>query len=192
MEEIIGCCFGRLTVVNSEGQSCNCLCSCGNRMTTTRWKLIGGHTKSCGCLRSELSAERLRTHGRSKTPVWYVWQGMHSRCRDPGNTSYTRYGAAGVSVCERWGSFENFIRDIGERPEGMTLERRDSSKGYSPDNCYWATHKQQALSRRTTRWVTHDGKTLCLKDWAEMLGMPYLKLYKRHVVRGLPFTEAIK
>lgn len=131
-------------------------------------------------------------HGQAKTSIWNIWQSMIGRCTQKGHTSYPRYGALGVTVCERWmGSFENFLADMGERPEGLSIERVGGAKVYGPTTCIWADAKTQALSRNTTRWITHDGETLCLKDWAAKVGMPYLKLYKRVVYRGIPFATAI-
>lgn len=118
---------------------------------------------------------------------------MNSRCYQPKHTSYPRYGGAGVTVCNRWrASYLDFLFDMGERPTGLSIERIGGAKEYAPENCVWATAKTQALSRSTTRWVTHEGKSLCLKDWAKEVNIPYLKLYKRYVTLRWDFSRATK
>ena len=187
--------FGRLTVVSEiagPGQKkWKCQCSCASEVTVSQGHLNSGHTKSCGCLMVDVTVARSTKHGKHGTRTYQSWTSMIARCYYRGSTSYPRYGAVGISVCDRWkGSFVNFLEDMGEAPEGKTLERVDGALVYSPENCVWATPREQALSRKTTRWYTHDGKTLCLKDWAKEVGMPYLKLYKR-IARGWSFEEAI-
>ena len=90
-------------------------------------------------------------HGMSRTPVYRAWCGMHSRCSNPNRDNFERYGGRGITVCERWRTFDNFYEDMGERPEGLTLERVDNDKGYSPDNCIWADRMQQQRNQRISR-----------------------------------------
>jgi hypothetical protein len=113
---------------------------------------------------------------------------MHDRCRRPKHKSHKYY--AGIEVCDRWDNFETFLLDMGERPKGTSLDRRDNSKGYSPDNCRWATPTQQQRNRRSNRMIEHNGQTYCLAEWAEQLSIPYKRLWHR-LDRGLTFEQAI-
>ena len=111
----------------------------------------------------------MRTHGMKRTPAYTTWVQMWARCRDKNLVGYVNYGGRGISVCGRWVKFENFIADMGHRPAGTTLDRIDNHKGYFPENCRWATPKQQTRNRRSNVWITYCGKTLCIADWAREL-----------------------
>ncbi len=106
----------------------------------------------------------------SKTPLYYVWLGMKARCYNPNNSSYHNYGERGITVCDRWrNSFSTFLADMGPRPEGYTIERIDNDEGYFPENCRWATRREQARNSRINRLITHNGLVLPLAAWAEKL-----------------------
>lgn len=111
------------------------------------------------------------THAMSRTSTYAVWRSMLARCTNPNAKDYPRYGASGVTVCERWRSFENFLADMGARPDGMTLDRENGAHGYAPGNCRWATPTQQARNRRDNVLVTHEGITVTLAEWAERAGL---------------------
>src|SRR5271166_3005101 len=98
-------------------------------------------------------------HGMEGTKIYRLWSSMLTRCRNPKSATYKRHGARGITVCERWLKFENFYADMGERPEGMQLERLDKDGPYSAANCELATVKQQALNRRSNRLLTIGGVT---------------------------------
>jgi len=118
---------------------------------------------------------------------------MLSRCTNENNTTYDDYGGRGITVCERWQNdhgFENFLQDMGPRPANLTLERRDNSKGYTPDNCYWATRKQQARNRRTNIHVTYEGRDYILIELAEKHQFPYKLLHQR-IARGWSIARAL-
>jgi hypothetical protein len=105
---------------------------------------------------------------------------MNRRCNNPNSEEYRYYGAKGILICERWKVFENFREDMGERPEGKTIDRfPDNAGNYEPGNCRWATKREQALNRKTTVWVEHKGKRLCLKDWGKELGVHRETVRKR-------------
>lgn len=112
-------------------------------------------------------------HGMSRTSTYGIWAGMIARChRNDGSEHYARYGARGIAVCDRWRySFENFYADMGERPDGMSIERKDNAKGYEPLNCVWATAKEQQRNRRGVLSLTVGGVTKTLPEWCEETGM---------------------
>jgi hypothetical protein len=149
--DLTGVRFGRLTVVGrcesnkSRHISWDCVCDCGSGVTVFGDNLNRGHTKSCGCLRVDTS----RTHGMYGTRTYRTWNMMKQRCTNPGNTSYKSYGGRGIKICDKWlTSFEDFHKDMGDRPEGMSLDRVDNNGGYCKENCKWSTPKEQASNRR--------------------------------------------
>lgn len=143
--------FGRLTVGSSTPKGWSCLCSCGNTIEKTTKQLRSRRSNSCGCL----NLERITRHGFARTPTYITWQSMKRRCSNKDNP---RYGGRGITVCERWQSFENFFEDMGERPEGMTLDRYPDTDGnYEPGNCRWATKREQRLNQN--RPSTYKKKT---------------------------------
>lgn len=157
---LIGQRFGRLKVIGrAEDKGTrvmwNCVCDCGENATVGASSLSEGRTRSCGCLRKETIAEIGRvtatTHGLSGAPGYAIWRSMIGRCLSPDNKSYPHYGGRGITVCDRWlGNVENFILDMGPRPEGLTLERKNNDLGYTPENCIWATsHEQNQNTSRT-------------------------------------------
>lgn len=109
-------------------------------------------------------------HGLHKSATYYTWGGMIQRCTNPKYTYYAHYGGRGIKVCERWRDFRNFLADMGERPEGMTLDRIDNDSNYEPSNCRWATKKEQALNRRVTTCEI-NGKTKPIRDWLKVFNL---------------------
>lgn len=114
---------------------------------------------------------------------------MLSRCSDPRNQNYPRYGGRGIKVCEEWLSVETFFSDMGERENGFSLERIDNEKGYCPDNCKWSTSREQARNRRTNVVIEHNGKRMLLLDWAKELGITYQSL--RYRLKNWPLERAL-
>lgn len=120
---------------------------------------------------------------RCYTTEYRTWSGMRSRCNNPSSKDYPRYGGRGITVCERWNSYDNFLADMGHKPSlSHTIERRDNSKGYSPDNCYWATMKQQMRNKRNSHLITRDGQTMCASDWCLKLGINH-QTFKNRIGR---------
>lgn len=132
----------------------------------------------------------MKKHGLSGTPSYSTWKSMVSRCTDPRNASFNFYGLIGISVCREWLEFEKFITDMGARPEGMTLDRIDSAKGYFKENCRWATLHQQNTNRKSNVNITHNGQTKTLTDWARTYGIAKERLHAR-LKAGWPFQHAI-
>lgn len=117
------------------------------------------------------------------SPTYKAWSNMVQRCCNRRCPSWARYGKRGISVCDRWLVFSAFLADMGEKPVGLTLERVNNALGYVPGNCVWATVSAQSRNRRTTRLVTIEGRTQCLKDWAKEKELSYIMVLKR-VLRG--------
>ena len=117
----------------------------------------------------------MKKHGHSTrerlSPTYISWQNMRDRCNNPKCRHFHRYGGRGIRICDRWESFVNFLADMGERPAGKNLDRIDGLKGYSPQNCRWATPKEQRFNSSVVKVVTRGGLSLCLTDWAKKLGL---------------------
>lgn len=170
-----------------------CRCDCGTIRTVYLFQgLLGGQSKSCGCLALERRTARNTTHGLSDTAEHNIWKGMKARCYNPKDTGYKKYGARGITVCERWiNSFENFLADMGPRPSPEhSIERADGNGPYAPDNCRWATRAEQQRNLRSNVWLTLGERTMILTDWAREYGIHYVTL-KNRLNRGWPVEQAI-
>jgi len=179
--------FGRLTVVSRIGTDdktraavWRCACSCGGEVNVRSDVLRAGKSQSCGCLAKGLLSARAKKHGMSRTPTWNSWHSMVRRCTDESYPAYQTYGKVGVEVCDRWvGSFENFLDDMGERPDGMTIDRRDNAKGYFPENCRWATAEQQSRNRGDYNVTfVHAGSAVSAKELAKIKGVSLATAYR--------------
>lgn len=161
------------------------LCDCGNEKISTTRELNANLYRSCGCALHEPKSEEQRkkqskammTHGQSKTKTkkatgaYISYRSMMQRCYFPGHKSYAVYGGAGILVDEDWHNFENFYRDMGDRPAKHTLGRKDGTKGYSKENCQWETPEQQGTNRKTTVFIEFNGKKQSISQWARELGI---------------------
>jgi hypothetical protein len=169
--------YGRFTLTGSrKGCHVECRCDCGTVKIVHLKKLQDGVIKSCGCLLKEKAAQRViarnTRHGLSKSPEYSVWAAMLRRCRRPNENSFSRYGGRGISVCVRWLDFANFIADMGRRPSSdYSLERINNDGNYEPGNVRWATAKDQARNRRSSSFLTFNGRTATIAEWAERTGL---------------------
>jgi hypothetical protein len=178
--------FGKITVGTHAGikgrhHIWNCTCDCGGTSIATSCNLQKGNTTSCGCVQKKRASISATRHGKSKSKIYNVWRGMHTRCYDKAAIMYNRYGARGIKVCERWNSFENFLKDMGE-PQGerKALNRINNDGNYEPSNCEWTTQKEN--NRNTVRTIYVDewqGKRRKLIELSEEYNINYRCLYKR-------------
>lgn len=190
--------FGRLTVVSrTEDKNrqivWKCLCTCGNVKSIAGNSLVKGLTKSCGCYQRELMAEvggRTRTHGMTGSRTYRVWSSMKSRCTDTKAKSYKDYGGRGIKVCPSWFQFTNFLLDMGEAPAGLSIERVDNSRGYSKENCIWATQREQLNNKRDNVVLVWRGETMTASQWAVRLGFTPFQVLLR-LSRGWSTDRAL-
>ncbi len=139
-----------------------CLCDCDNVTIVDSWSLRKNRTKSCGCWQQEVRGKTPKVkHNKYNTRVYHSWEQMKQRCLNPKATRYPTYGGLGITVCERWLEFKNFYEDMGDRPAGKTLDRINPYGNYEPNNCRWATYKEQVHNRRRNYTVPEGVTPLC-------------------------------
>ena len=193
-KDITGLKFGRLTALECLGSrkqlfgSSNrdamwrCRCECGKEIITGLSNLRSGNTVSCGCYCREVNLKRITTHGESNTRLYKCWEAIIQRTKpNVCESYYPHYGAKGITVCDEWRKYEAFsawAKANGYRDD-LTIDRIDASKGYSPDNCRWATYTEQNNHLSRNRYITIDGETKTLAEWARYYNMPYQTVCSR-------------
>lgn len=178
-EMTMGARFGRLSVTGSpyyvrEGRNLwyvECACDCGVVKHYICKNIYRGKTVSCGCF----SSQRVRpafnaSHRMSGTSTYRAWASMKTRCLNPKASHYEQYGGRGISICDRWMEFENFFSDMGERPDGKTLDRIDVNGNYEPSNCRWATDDEQMNNKQDSVYLEYQGRKLTVAQWAKETG----------------------
>ena len=176
-------------------------CICGNKKIIAKYRVVGSYTKSCGCLAIE-SANKLRvistTHGLSggkngRTSEYIAWCSLKGRCLNPNDAGYKNYGGRGIRICDRWlNSFPNFLEDMGERPtKKHSIDRIDNDGNYESGNCRWATRLEQGRNKRNVRLITINGKTKCITEWVEFLGLNQNDVDRDLYERKLSIKQAL-
>lgn len=178
--------FGFLTVIKENGRNKDgdvmwlCRCDCGNEHTVKSVNLIHGYVKSCGCKTGEMISQGNSKHGLCNSKLYHIWSGIKKRCLNPKHDNYKRYGARNISMCDEWlNNFQVFYDWAISHgfQDGLTIDRIDNYKGYSPDNCRWITPKEQQHNRRDTIFLTYKGETKSTPEWAEIVKID------RHIIR---------
>lgn len=199
---LVGERFGRWVVVAvvREGDYVKavCNCDCGTQGKLVRVNTLeSGESGSCGCLASEMMRERSTTHGYSRHPLYQAHYDMLRRCYDSSRKDYPHYGGRGIVVCEDWKEpggkgFENFLQDSKHfTGSGGEIDRRDVNGNYCPENCKWATRKEQTRNTRFNHVIEYKGESKCLAEWSEILEIPYHMLQDRLVKLGWAVEKAL-
>ena len=195
--DITGQKFNKLTVVerveNAVGGIARwrCQCDCGNFTIVRGSNLKNGAVKSCGCI---LKNGTTTTHGLSKTRIYSIWNSMKERCHNPKVESYHRYGGRGISICDEWNkSFESFYDWAMSNgySDNLSIERKDNNGNYCPENCTWATRKEQCRNRRTNAVFEYMGEKHTLTEWCEILDLDYKFVHNRINRSGWSFEKAV-
>ena len=180
--------YNRLTAIKfiemrkEQGQYWLFRCECGIEKVLWVQGVKRGGIKSCGCLNDESFLKRITKHNKSRTNIYRIWCSLRGRCFNKNSKNYKNYGGRGIVVCEEWlgeNGFENFYKDMGNRPEGKSIDRIDNNGNYCPENCRWADIFQQANNKRTNHLLTYNNKTQNVSQWADELGIKYNTLMAR-------------
>ena len=200
IKDLVGQTFGELTVIKKSGHkgkniTWECKCNCGNLCIVSGGHLRSGHTKSCGCIRAETLKKMSTKHGKYHNRLHDTWGNMKKRCYNPKYYEFDDYGGRGITVCDEWKNdfqvFYDWAMSHGYRDD-LTIERSDVDGSYSPDNCKWATKKEQANNKRNNIKITYKGKTQNLKQLTDELGLNYKKIWKRINVFGWTIEKALE
>lgn len=195
IQDLSGKRFGMWTVVsraedkiivgNRHIRHWNCICDCGTERVVQEQSLTSGKSTGCGCRRMQKMHEAARicktTHGMTDTRLYRIHRHIINRCTNPNDISYKNYGARGIKICDEWLSFESFATWAMNNgySDSLTIDRIDHNGDYTPDNCRWATVKEQNYNKRSLQIYEYKGEKHCIAEWAEIFHMNYKKLWKR-------------
>lgn len=177
--------YGRLIVIKRDGYDKYgkikwlCKCECGRETSVLGNRLKIGNTTSCGCKAIEASTK----HGMAGTNIYTIWIDIMRRCYNPKVRQYKNYGARGIKVCDQWHNFENFYRDMGDRPENKSIDRINSDGDYCKENCRWVDNMTQQSNKRNNTYVEYNGERHTLAQWGRILGIDP-KLIRSRIFRS--------
>lgn len=198
-KDYIGKKYGRLTIlkrVENRGHHpvVRCRCDCGKELDVFLHSLTSGNTASCGCYNREAFMNRISKHGMCDTPLYRAYKNMIQRCTNPNHPRYKDWGGRGISVCKEWTddiqSFFEWAQASGYK-NGLTIERIDNDKGYSPENCRWATPSEQQHNKRNTKYIELNGETRSILEWAELSGVNANRINTRYFKLNWTAYDAI-
>lgn len=186
-EKFIGSVYGRLTILSIEkydgaNSRVKSECECGCKKEFILYNVRNGNTSSCGCLSKEITTKRNTKHNGSKSRLYKIWSDMKERCGNPNNTRFERYGGRGIHVCKPWTDDFVIFRDwavANNYSDDLTIDRIDNDKGYSPENCQWATHAEQMMNRSSTWFEEIDGVTKTAAEWCRIYDTNYQSAHTR-------------
>lgn len=183
----------RFSAIKNREAHFECVCSCGQRFVRRASHIKnGGENQSCGCKVADISRKQMTKHGLSRTREYQAWRNAKNRCYRASDVRFYCYGAKGIGMCEQWReSFEVFFADMGTCPDGLTLERLDRTKDYTPENCVWADQRAQQNNRSTNVTYNFMGAKMTLAQIAEHCGVKYKSLHHYVVGRKVPLDTAI-
>lgn len=209
-DTFVGQRFGRLTSVSFDHRKrvkrgtvlyYRFICDCGSEKILPKNRVKIGHTRSCGCLGKEnlkeLAGKSTLKHGygrrgSNRKSAYRSWAAMMSRCYNQKQPSYRYYGYRGIKVCDRWHSFALFLKDMGNPPEGYTLDRINPDKDYSPENCRWASHKTQSANTRLNKKIEINGTVKTLKEWCIYYDKHPKNVLERAAYFKCPYDKALE
>jgi hypothetical protein len=189
--------FGRLTVIaliqkasrKNNRTKYQCRCDCGNMLIVESDHLKRGHTQSCGCYKKEHISTANKTHGISNHRLCSIWHGIKRRCYCEKATGYENYGGRGITMCAEWRDNIHAFYDwalFHGYSDDLSIDRIDNNRGYSPDNCRWATKKEQQRNNRRNYLLTIAGETKCLSEWLDQTGVAFKTAQKRLLLGWQP------
>jgi hypothetical protein len=188
----VGSIYGAWTTIAPQiKERVECRCICGITRRPLAASLRSGQSRSCGCGTLKAVTAAATTHGLSHFPAYDAWSHARSRCTNPKHPQYADYGGRGITMCADWiDSVESFFADMGPRPDGHQLDRKENDKGYSPENCRWVTRTVNNANRRCSRSLTHNGVTKSMAEWAVGAGLKY-DTFSRRIALGWPVEKAL-
>jgi hypothetical protein len=196
LEDLTGRKFNNLLVVNREiveGSKKTywmCACDCGKQTRVCADSLKNSRIKSCGCMKGIAISRQRTSHGGSGTPTYKSWNAMMRRCYNPKDTAYHYYGGSGIVVVDKWHDYPAFLRDMGERQKGLTIDRINGEDDYRPGNCRWATMAEQNRNKPTLQRHSAFGREMYFWEWAALVDIPPAALRLR-IIHGMSLEDAL-